>query len=484
MTLSSIALWIVGALTFSAELLQGAPSSLATVKYFRADGGVAEEAPGPLPAHLDLPENLVWRKPLDSGHSTPLLYSGKLFLTTFQEEKRELATLALDAATGEILWKQVAPAERVEPYHKTGSPAAPTPACDGERLHVFCGSYGMLCYDLDGQQLWTRPMGPFQDEFGSGSSPVLADGKLILNQDHDIDSFLMALDPKTGNTLWKIPRPNAVRSYSTPAIWTRANQTQILVAGALELTSYDAASGRKLWWVNGLARIVIPTPVVDSDMIYIASWSPGGDSGARISFERWPEALARWDKNKDDKISQAELEDPQVLERFFRMDLDQNKLLDRAEWEKQAQIFQRAQNAVLAIRPRGEGDLTESGVVWKYPRGTPYVPTPLVHNGIFWMVKDGGIVTKLNAATGELLHQERLAGSGGYYASPVTADGKVYFASQQGVVSVVANQRDWKLIASHDFGESIYATPVLERNRIYVRTVRALYCFQGGQKDG
>ena len=95
------------------------------------------------------------------------------------------------------------------------------------------------------------------------------------------------------------------------------------------------------------------------------------------------------------------------------------------------------------------------------------------------MVKDGGIVTKLDAATGELLHQERLPGMGNYHASPVTGDGKVYFASERGVVSVVANQREWEVIASHDFKEKIYATPVLHEDRIYLRTEKALYCFSG-----
>src|ERR1051325_9479011 len=110
--------------------------------------------------------------------------------------------VAVDPNSGKILWKKSEPAARVEVFHpSTGSPAPVTPACDGQRLYVFFGSYGLICYDLDGKKLWTHPMGPFQDEYGAGSSPVLIDDKVIINQDHDLDSFVMALDRFTGKTL-------------------------------------------------------------------------------------------------------------------------------------------------------------------------------------------------------------------------------------------------------------------------------------------
>ena len=164
------------------------------------------------------------------------------------------------------------------------------------------------------------------------------------------------------------------------------------------------------------------------------------------------------------------------------MDLDQNGTLNEQEWERHAAFFQRAQNAVLALKPSGEGELGASNLVWKYQRGVPYVSTPLVDKGIVWMVKDGGIVTKLDASTGRMLQEERAAGLGGYYASPVAGDGKVYLASEQGVVSVMAGGAEWNAISSHSFKEKIYATPVIERNRIYIRTEKALYCFEGQKK--
>lgn len=465
-------------LALAAGLLHSESTDGATVKYFRHDGGIPAGVSGPVPDRFDRAEDLVWRRELGSGHSTPCIYGGRIFLTTYQEAKSELATLALDRESGRTLWKQVVPTERIEPYHNVGSPAAPSPACDGKRLYVFFGSYGLLCYDLDGNQLWSHPMGPFQDEFGTGSSPILIEDKIIIGQDHDIDSFITAIDSETGKTVWKTPRPTAVRSYSTPMIWETNGKNQVVLAGALDLSAYNLDDGQKVWWINGLARIVIPIPARGGELLYVATWSPGGDSGARISMERWKEAADKWDRNRDDRIGKKELEPGAVLTRFYRIDLDQDGALDRKEWERHAAVFQRAENAVLAICPSGgKGDITDSHVVWKYSRGVPYVSSPLVHGDILYMVKDGGIVTKLDAKSGQILQQERLPGLGNYYASPVTADGKVYFASEQGVLSVVSDRVDWEIRSSHDFDERIYATPVIEGDRIFIRTEEALYCF-------
>ncbi len=323
-------------------------------------------------------------------------------------------------------------------------------------------------------------MGPFRDEYGAGSSPVLMGDKVILSQDHDIDSFVIAIDRATGKTLWKTARPDAVRSYSTPVLWKHKGKQELLVAGALELASYDPNTGEKVWWTPGLARIVIPVPVPSEEMIYMASWAPGGDVGKRIAFDPWSTALTKWDKNHDGKLARAEVEDANVLERFFRMDLDQSGTLDEKEWIRHADVFRRAENAVLAIRPSSDrGELSQGDIVWKYNRGVPYVATPLIDKGIVWMVKDGGIVTKLETRTGRVLQEERLAGVGGYYASPVSGDGKVYFASEPGTVTVVANQPEWKVISSHPFHEKIYATPAIDGERLFIRTEKALYCFGG-----
>jgi outer membrane protein assembly factor BamB len=450
--------------------------------YFRSDGGVAATPAGTMPEQLDSPDVLRWRIPLTSGHSTPIVCNGRIFITTYNTATRELATLALAADTGSTLWKQIAPVATIEEFnHETGSAAQATPAYDGERLYVFFGSYGLICYDLEGKKLWEHRMGPFQDEYGSGSSPVLIDDKVVVQQDHDAKSFLMALESKSGKVLWKSERPNAVRSYSTPAVWTRDGRKELVVAGAVELAGYDPADGKRLWWTYGLARIVIPTPVPSGDTVYMASWTAGSDSGMmHINMESWAEALRKFDRNGDGKLAQNELySNPDLGIRFFRMDVDQNGYLDQKEWENQVAVYQRAQNAVLAIKPaNATGELPESALAWKCAKGAPYVATPLLDHGILWTVKDGGIVTKIDAATGRVLQEKRLPSMGNYYSSPVSADGKVFFASEQGVLSIISNESDWKVISSHNFRERIYATPLVAEQNLFIRTERALYCFR------
>jgi outer membrane protein assembly factor BamB len=447
--------------------------------YFRSDAG-RQIGTGPLPDRLDTPEGLNWRVPMDSGHSTPIIRDGKIFLTSFQAESKQLAVVALDEKSGRQLWRDAIIPEQIEQTHAIGNPATATPACDGERLFVFFGSAGLFCYDLTGRKLWEQKIGPFRDEYGAGSSPILLDNKVIINQDHDTDSFLAAFDRVTGRRLWRSARPDAVRSYSTPTVWMHDGRAELLVPGALRLTAYEPNEGKPLWWINGLARIVIPTPVPSGPLVYMASWAPGGDSGKRITLPSWDTALAKWDSNHDGKLSKDEIDDHEVLDRFFRMDLDQDGMLNQREWDRHAEIFQRAQNAMLAIKPSGAGELDEQAIIWKHTRGIPYVASPLLDHGILWMVKEGGIVTKLEAKSGELLQEERVPGIGNYFASPVAGDGRVYFCSEPGTVSIVAADRSWRVISSRDFHEKIYATPCLKGDRFYLRTDRALYCFHGG----
>ncbi|HVA51395.1 MAG TPA: PQQ-binding-like beta-propeller repeat protein [Pirellulales bacterium] len=441
--------------------------------FFRRDGGAAEDGQK-LPGRLD-ESTQKWRTPLASGHSTPCVYGDAIYVTTFDDGK--LATVALDRGTGRTRWKQTAPATRIETYHATSSPAAATPACDGQRLYVFFGSYGLLCYDLEGKLVWSRELGPFQDEFGAASSPILLDDKLIVSADHDVDSFIMAVDRRTGKTLWKTDRPDFTRSYSTPVVVTVDGRKQIVVAGALQLVAYDADDGEKLWWVHGLARIVNPTPAQDRGLLYVATWSPGGDTDARVAMDPWPTAVKKFDADGDGKLTQEEVNDPEVLDRFFRIDLDQNKKLDEAEWTKYARVFELAQNTLLAIRPGGSGDVTDQAIVWEYRKGLPYVPSPLVYRGVLYLVKNGGILTCLDAASGRLLKQLRLPSNEGYYASPVAGDGKVYIASEPGVVTVVNTGSATSTLSSHDFGERTMATPVIAGGDVYLRTEKALYCF-------
>ncbi len=443
--------------------------------YFRGDFGIAPRD-SVAPTRFDQ-STTIWRVPIQHGHSTPTIVGDSIYLTTFDKTSGRHDTLALDRLTGRELWRHTAPASRVEKQHTIGSPASPTIASDGERIYSFFGGYGLLCYDLKGKLVWEKPMGPFQDEFGTSSSPILVGEKLLLNSDHDIDNFLTAIDKRSGDTLWQVSRDEFTRGYATPTVWRHDGRVEVIVAGALQLAAYDLETGEKLWWVNGLARIVNTTPVVDGNQIFVATWSPGGDVGQRIGMESWQEAAQQFDKNRDGRIASDELVPGAVLTRFYRIDLDQNGGIDQAEWERHALVFERAENATLAIRAGGTGDLTDSAVAWKTDIGAPYVASPLLHNGVVFLTKDGGIFTTLDAGSGDVIKRGRLRGGGSYYSSPVLASDKLLVASQGGVLSVVTAVGNWDTVTTHDFREGIYATPVFDRGRLFIRTEKALYCF-------
>ncbi len=447
------------------------------VSYFRHDHGVAKGAQA-LPDDFEKDAKQLWRTPLDKGHSTPCVCGDSIFLTTFQAEEKELATVAIDRVTGRIKWKRTVPTKKLEAFHATGSPATATPACNGSQVFSFFGSYGMLCYDLDGKLLWERRMGPFQDEFGACSSPILVNKMVILNEDHDLDSFIIAIDPLTGETIWKVPREDATRSYSTPIVLERNGGKEILVAGSLQLSAYDPTTGMKRWWFNGLSRILDSTPVIQDGVVYIASWTPGGDPSDRIAMEPFSDALGKYDKNEDKVISKEELPSGSpVMDRFFRIDLDQNEKLEESEWNRHSAVFERAQNVAIAIEPGTSGELTSRFVKWTVTRGLPTVPSSVVYEGVMTMVKDSGIVTLVDVSTGEMLHQGRAEGRGNYYSSLVAGDGKVFMASESGVMTIFKAGREWKILSSHDFGERMMATPVISKGVMFIRTEEALYSF-------
>jgi outer membrane protein assembly factor BamB len=473
-TVSSLALRAsrLFAVAVLAALFASAVVPIQAQVYFRHDSGLASNDEQPLPERLD-PAHADWKQTLPPGHSTPCVVGDRIFVTA--HEGSELETICLDRASGVVQWKQGIQAEQLEKFHTEGSPAAATPACDGKRVYSFFGSFGLLCYDVDGKPLWSKKLGPFRDEFGSASSPILVDDMVVLAEDHDLDSFLIAVRADSGETVWQTAREGFTRSYSTPVVWEAGGKRQIVVAGALQLVGYDIATGRAQWALDGFARIVNTTPAKVDGTLFVCTWSPGGDSDARIAMEPWDTALQLWDKNKNGKLEDVELPAGEVRSRFFRIDLDGDQALDQAEWSKYARIFELAQNTLVALRPGPDGQAPR--VIWQYKRGLPYVSSPLVYRGRLFLVKDGGVATLLEAANGKLLKQGRVRGEGNYYSSPVGGDGKIYIASGGGMVSVLKAGDRVEPIASDDFGERIAATPVILDGHIYLRTEKALYCF-------
>jgi outer membrane protein assembly factor BamB len=432
-------------------------------------------APGssPLPERLEPGKTSVWSRELPPGISSPVLAGGRIYVTALRE--KDLLTIALDRASGAILWERKAPAERIEETHSTSSPAAASCAADGSRVVSFFGSYGLIAHDADGNEIWKLPLAPLNNPFGAASSPVIAGDMVILVCDQDRGSFLIALDKTTGKKRWRTERPQFPRGYSTPVLWERGGRTEIVVPGTLELKGYALDDGKELWSAAGLARIVNPTAILGDGILFVASFSPGGDAGERIAMPPFDEYAAANDADKDGRLVNAEVPAGEMKSRFLQLDADKDGFITRAEWDTMSRIFDAARNGIIAFRPDGE----KVAKAWEYARGVPYVPSPIYHEGHVYMVKDGGIFTSLRASTGELVKQGRLPAGGNYYASPVIGDGKIYVASLAGEVTTIAARPQWEVLASSPLGEGCAATPAIAGGRIYVRTEKRLLAFEG-----
>lgn len=336
----------------------------------------------------------------------------------------------------------------------------------------------MFCYDTAGKLLWQVPMGPFVNDFGAASSPIIVGDYVILCQDHDVGSFLAAYDKHTGKLVWKTDREEFPRNYCTPFVYLADGKPQIVVAATLRAVGYDVANGRELWTVRGLSRVVCSTPVSGPDgTLYVAAWAAGGDAGERVSLEPFAAALAKFDKNKNGTLERDELvKGDNVERRYPQIDRDKSETITEEEYEFYRNLFDQSKNVTIAMRPQGTGDVTERSVLWQYDRFVPFVASPVLAGNYLYTIKDGGILTCLDAATGKPLKTARVPGTGSYYASPVAADGKVYLCNQGGEVTVVEATGNWKVLAEADFGEDIYATPALVDGRIYLRTAGHLYC--------
>ncbi|MGE0610081.1 MAG: PQQ-binding-like beta-propeller repeat protein [Pirellulales bacterium] len=431
-----------------------------------------------LPAEIGPDQHVAWKIELPPGHSSPVVAGNRVFVTAVRGE--QLLTMALDRQTGNTLWEAEAPHESLEKIHGIGSYAQPTPATDGERVVSMFGSSGLYCHDVEGRLLWSHSMGPFVNDFGAGSSPIIVDDRVILCQDHDLDSFLAAYDKQTGKLLWKADRSEFPRNYCTPVVWQSGGKKQIVVAATLRVVGYDWETGEELWTVRGLSRAVCVTPAVGDDgVLYVAGWSAGADAEQKITIEPFDTVIRRYDENKNELLDESEVpDDSPVHPRFSQFDRDKSGGITRDEFEYYRGLFDKSHNVVMAIQPGPVGEATDSHVLWQYNRNVPFCSSPLYLPGLVFTVKDGGIVTSLDAKTGKALKTARLDATDDYYASPVSGDGKVYLTNQEGQLTVLSAEGKWEVLATADFAEQVYATPAIVDGKIYYRTVRHLYCFE------
>jgi outer membrane protein assembly factor BamB len=441
---------------------------------FRGPNGSGISETGDLPLTFGPEENVIWKTELPFGHSSPILTEDRIYLTAVREGK--LVTIALDRPTGKILWERPAPRPRTEKLDTRNGPAGPSAAVDGRDIYVFFADFGLISYDKDGKERWRVPLGPFNNIYGMGASPVLVGDLVVLVCDQSTNSYIVALDKKTGAVRWKTLRPEARSGHSTPIVYQpKTGGLQILAPGSFMLTSYDAKRGAKLWWVRGLSFELKSTPVVSGDVLFINGFgAPENQPGSQRKIPPYAEVVAAFDKDGDKRLLLTEL--PREHARSW-MDLDSDGTVTAEEWDYY-QAASASENGMLAIRLGGKGDVTDTNVVWKYHKSVPQLPSPLVYKDVLYMVYDGGIVTTLKPGTGETIAQSRLKGAtDAFYASPIAADNKVFMASERGKIAVLPTDGSLEPVAVNDMDDDIYATPAISEGRIYVRTRGMLYCF-------
>ncbi len=439
---------------------------------FRGPNGAGVAETGPLPADFGPGKNNSWKVALPPGHSSPIVVDGRVLLTAFEGD--QLLTIALDQRTGQTLWRQPAPRPRQEPLDKRNSPASPSPVSDGQRVYVFFPDYGLLAYSLSGQLQWSVPLGPFDNSYGMGASPILAGDKVVLVCDQNRNSFAIAFDRATGKQRWRTARPEALSGHSTPVLYQPAQgPAQIVAPGSFRMDAYSEEDGRVVWSTGGLASEMKSVPVLAADgTIFINGYNiPDNDPGKQIQLPTYSEAVSKYDSNKNGKLDFAELTDEKARKYFDYLDFDKDKALDADEWKSFALTLS-AENGLLAVEA-GTGR-----VKWKYHRGIPQLPSTLLYQDVLYMITDSGILTTLRPSTGEVLKQGRIRGSAdNYYAAPVASDGKVFFASKSGVVTVLKAGGEQEALAQIELDDEIYSTPAIADGRIYIRTRSALYAF-------
>jgi outer membrane protein assembly factor BamB len=405
-----------------------------------------------LPTEWSDTKNVEWKVAIPgAGHSSPIIWGDKIFLTTSIEgpladhkppkhflpnkeggEGEEyhhpdwvgsdhsytLKLLCLDKNTGKTLWVQTAYEGPVYDHrHRRNTYASPTPVTDGHYVYAYFGSEGIYCYDFDGKQIWKASLGGLGTfGMGTGTSPVLYEDLIIFQCDQEFDgikSFLTALDKRTGKESWRVTRKNQV-TWSTPVLVKTAQRSELIVSGTENVISYDPATGKELWHSEGVLGYAIPTPVVGNGLVVLSAGYP--------------------------------------------------------------------QKKTISIKLGGSGDLTGTpNILWKYDKGTAYVPSEILYGDYVYLISDKGILTCLDAKTGEVKYEGgRPPVAATYMASPVAFEDKILITSEDGDTSVIKAGPKFEVIRTNSIGEQVFSSIAISDGRIFIRGDKNLYSIGNG----
>lgn len=415
---------------------------------FRGPGASGISEHQDLPDHWDgeTGENILWQTPIPGlGHSSPIVWGDRVFVTsaissdpnaTFRpglfgdgdastdRSRHRWVVYAIDRHTGEVLWERVAhEGTPIDKRHVKSTYASATPATDGRIVVAAFGSQGVYAYDFDGRLRWQFDPGRLDVgaydirsyEWGPASSPVIWDGMVILQFDTQDDSFIVALDADTGETLWRTER-DELPSWGSPTVALTPDGPELVTNGSNFIRGYDPLTGDELWRLGGSSKITAPTPVFSDGLWIVAS---GRGPEQPIFAVR---SGARGDLTLD------------------------------------------------------AGTTSNGSVAWSWTRRGPYMPTPLAYEGLVYILQNNGIFDAYDLQTGVEIGRARLPHLGdGFSASPVAADGRIYLCSEDGEIVVITAGREPEHVATNPMGDLLMATPALADGVMYVRSARSLF---------
>jgi outer membrane protein assembly factor BamB len=440
---------------------------------FRGPNGSGVGDGDGLPVELGPDRNVDWKTAVPFGRSSPVLTKDRLFLSAVEDGK--LVTLALDRASGKVVWRAELKRGETAEFHEATDSSTSSPVTDGTNVYVFFHEAGLVSYDGSGAERWRLPMGPFRNFYGIAASPVLAGDTLVMVCDQAEGSFLTAVDTKTGKVLWNRKRPGRVESYATPVLVPPSKPRMVVVSGARWVDAYDLATGEEVWTAGGVGSGPVSSPILLGDTVFI-----NAPDHAEDGWSEFGPLLEEHDKNKDGSLSREEVAEMWIADHFGWLDADADGSISAEDWKHVGATMVNDNWGLFAIRmPKGKG---EAKTLWNYRKNVPYITSPLLYEGVLYLVKDD-IVTSLDPETGKMLKRGRLEGiSGKVYASPIAADGKIYIGTLEGQVAVLKAGAEWSVLQTNDLGEEIWASPAIADGHLYVRTKESLYSFAAKKK--
>jgi outer membrane protein assembly factor BamB len=362
-------------------------------------------------------KGVLWKTAIVGlGNSSPVVWGNRIFLQSATEYGKERLLLCVDTASGKIVWSRTVSGSAA-PINPRNTLASSTPATDGKRVYaLFWNGSALLLhsYDFSGKLVWKRELGAYASQHGAGASPIVYKNKVIVANDQDASSRLMAFDTETGQVAWEVPRPRAVSGtcYSTPFLLEDTGKpSEMIVASTPGLSAYDPETGRECWswsWpFPGKPLRTVASPVYGRGFIFATSGDGGGD------------------------------------------------------------------RHMIAVQRIGSGHGAKISLAWESNR-LPYVPTMLTWGEHLYWVNDRGVAGCNVARTGETVWTERVGGN--VTASPVLIDGKIYAANEDGDVHVFLAEPKFKLLAKNPIGELVRSTPAVADNRLFIRGQKHLIC--------